>query len=624
MAIENPDMAAYVRAWEESGGLDLAVGRWNADYDDPDNFTHTLFHSRTGLLRSWFCSAEADRLLEEARSESRPAAREALYRRFEALVALKGALVPLFHDIDYRLAGPRVRGANLRGVTPYIDYRRIGKAQEPLESEPEERAAGGALHVPFAGVVTLLDPALTETLDQAELVPLLFETLTRDAGGAAVVPWLAAEFTPEEGGRQYRFRLREGVRFSDGRRLTARDVRYSFERLLRGRGDSRFFFDAIRGAKAVLAGESEHLAGFRIHSAGEFTIELDAPMAFFPALISYPSAAIVPEGSDLSGPPSGWSGTGPFRVAAFEPGKRLQLEPNRAYWRKGYPRSERLTFSFGVSPEEMLAGFRAGRYALASDLYPADVEALRHEPRFMAGHRETPRLMSYFAVFNTRQGPLADPALRARLARAVDVGRLVRQHLGRLAIPAVGMIPPGLLGHEPAAPFRAGEAPAAPAATVELTAVVHPVFMSNYAALARDLAAAFAEAGVRLRVVNRTMEEYEAAITKGSVDVAVGRWGADYPDADTFVYTLHSTGGFLGRLCGSEETDRLAESGRAETAPARRHAIYRQVEETIAREALLIPLFHEQTYRFVQPDIGGLTVSFGIPVVAYEELHLRS
>jgi ABC-type transport system substrate-binding protein len=623
VAIENADMAAYVRAWDENAGLDIVVGRWNADYDDPDNFTHSLFHSRTGLLRGWFCSAEADRLLEDARKESRPAAREAAYRRFEALVAQAGALVPLFHDIDYRLAGPRVRGANLRGVTPYIDYRRIGKAAGSLEAEPDVRAAGGTLHIPCAGVVTRLDPRLTSTLDEAEVVPLVFETLTRDAGGAAVVPWLAAEFTPEEGGRQYRFRLREGVRFSDGRRLTARDVRYSFERLLRGEGDTRFFFDAIRGARAVLAGESEHLTGFHIHSAGELTIELEAPMAFFPALISYPSAAIVPEGADHSGAPTSWTGTGPYRLAAFEPGKRLQLEPNRAYWRKGYPRNEGLTFSFGVPPEEALAGFRSGRFALASDLYPADVEALRHEPRFMAGHRETPRLMSYFAVFNTKRGPLADRALRIRLASAVDVPRLVRQHLGRLGIPAVGLIPPGLLGHESTAvPRERVAAPPTPAGGLDLTAVVHPVFMANYAALARDLGASLAEIGVRLRVVNRTMEEYEAAITDGSADVAVGRWGADYPDADTFVYILHTNGGFVGRLCGSEETDRLAESGRAETAPARRHAIYRQVEETIAREALLLPLFHEQTYRFAQPEVAGLSVSFGIPVVAYEELHL--
>jgi ABC-type transport system substrate-binding protein len=623
VAIENADMAAYVRAWDENAGLDLVVGRWNADYDDPDNFTHSLFNSRTGLLRGWFCSPEADRLLEDARKETRAAAREALYRRFEALLAQAGALVPLFHDIDYRLAGPRVRGANLRGVTPYIDYRRIGKAAEPVEAEPDVRAAGGTLHIPCAGVVTRLDPCLTSTLDEAEVIPLVFETLTRDAGGAAVVSWLAAEFTPEEGGRQYRFRLREGVRFSDGRRVTARDVRYSFERLLRGEGDTRFFFDVIRGARAVLAGESEHLTGFHIHSAGEFTIELEAPMAFFPALISYPSAAIVPEGADLAGTPTSWIGTGPYRLAAFEPGKRLVLEPNRAYWRKGYPRNEGLTFSFGVPPEETLAGFRSGRFAVASDLYPADVEALRHEPRFMAGHRETPRLMSYFAVFNTRRGPLADRALRLRVAAAVDVPRLVRQHLGRRGIPAVGLIPPGLLGHESTAAPRERVAAAEAPAPVELAAAVHPVFLSNYASLARDLASAFAEAGVRLRVVNRTMEEYEAAIENASVDVAVGRWGADYPDADTFVYILHSTSGFVGRLCGSEETDRLAEGGRAETAPARRHAIYRQVEEAIAREALLLPLFHEQTYRFAQPDVAGLAVSFGIPVVAYEELHLH-
>ena len=81
-------------------------------------------------------------------------------------------------------------------------------------------------------------------------------------------------------------------------------------------------------------------------------------------------------------------GTGPFRVASFEPGRRLVLERNRSYWRKGYPRSEGLTFSFGVSPEDMLTGFRAGRYALASDLFPADVEALRHEPRV---HGRLPR-----------------------------------------------------------------------------------------------------------------------------------------------------------------------------------------------------------------------------------------
>jgi hypothetical protein len=57
--------------------------------------------------------------------------------------------------------------------------------------------------------------------------------------------------------------------------------------------------------------------------------------------------------------------------------------------------------------------------------------------------------------------------------------------------------------------------------------------------------------------------------------------------------------------------------------PRDRHAIYRQVEEIVAREALLVPLFHEQSYRFGRPELEGLRVGFASPTVAYETLSLR-
>ena len=61
----------------------------------------------------------------------------------------------------------------------------------------------------------------------------VFDTLTRTGEEAQILPWLAESFEAEDGGRRFRFRLRDGVRFHDGRPLTARDVRYSFERVLR-------------------------------------------------------------------------------------------------------------------------------------------------------------------------------------------------------------------------------------------------------------------------------------------------------------------------------------------------------------------------------------------------------
>ena len=419
------------------------------------------------------------------------------------------------------------------------------------------------------------------------------------------MPWLAAEFLPEEGGRRYRFRLRDGVRFSDGRRLTARDVRYSFERLLRSGGESRFLFAPIRGARALLAGETADLAGIRIHSANELTIELEEPVAFFPALMSYPSVAIVPEGGPPSVPGT-WVGTGPFRVASFEPGRRLVLEPNRSYWRKGYPRSEGLTFSFGVSPEDMLIGFRAGRYALASELFPADVEALRHEPRFMAGYRESPRLLTYFAVFNSRQGTLADRALRQRLMGAVDVPRAVRQHLGRLAIPAVGLIPPGLLGYESAPrrrplPGRRGRAHDADRADRRRPPGLHGQ-LRRPRPRPRERLRREGRSPARRQQDDGRVRGRDHPGHGGPRGGAVGRRLSRRRHVR---YILHSVAGFLGRMCGSAEIDRLAERGRAEAAPVQRHALYRQVEETLAREALLLPCSTSRRTASRSPTWGG-------------------
>ena len=102
--------------------------------------------------------------------------------------------------------------------------------------------------MPIAGVVRSLDPALCETLEHSEVSPSLFETLTRALEGTRIVPWIASEVLTESDGAQYRFRLRPGVRFHDGRRLTARDVRFSWERLLMTETVNRWLLSPIRGA----------------------------------------------------------------------------------------------------------------------------------------------------------------------------------------------------------------------------------------------------------------------------------------------------------------------------------------------------------------------------------------
>jgi peptide/nickel transport system substrate-binding protein/oligopeptide transport system substrate-binding protein len=624
VSIETPTIQSYLDASENAEGFDLLIGRYNADYDDPDNFTYFLFHSKVAFF-GFYSSAELDKLMEEARVQSEPAAREKLYHKIENHFLETSYLLPLFHDIDYRVAGPKVRGMKLYSSPPFVKYVELGKA-ETAAPAVQRKSGGGMLYVPLVNQITTLDHSMVNTVQQGEVLPNIFETLTAQAEGARIIPWLASEFHAEQGGQRFRFRLRDDVRFHDGRRVTARDVRYSFEYVLQKPESTKGLLAAIRGANALINGEAKELEGFNILSSSEFTIDLDQPLSFFPALLTHPSAAVVPEGTTQfnSSWREGCIGTGPFRVVGFEPGRRLELEANPNYWRQGYPKSDGLVFMFGVSPQDLLAGFRSGRFSLAGDLFPSDVEALRHESEFASRYREIPRLSTHFILFNTHHGPLTDENLRHQIVHAVDVESLVRRNVGRRAIPAHGLIPPGLLGYEPKRRSKPSLPQDRTPANIELSVMIHSLYEGPYSALGHELLGILKEKGfnIRIHLSKAELANYNALNEK--IDLGMMRWVADYPDADTFIDgLLHSERGIYFSYTSSPEMDRLCNRGRIETRPELRHEIYQEAEQLIARRAILLPLFHEQTYRFARPEVQDFEVSFSIQTVPYEKLWLR-
>ncbi|MHC4956212.1 MAG: ABC transporter substrate-binding protein [Planctomycetota bacterium] len=616
----------FMESFNDPAEFDLALTRWIADYVDPDSFIEPLFHTQTGWWRHYYSSEELDQLSAQGRGESRPSARETLYRKMDSMVCREAGLVPLFHEVEYRLVGSRVRGARLQGSAPYVNYRTIALAETGGAPQAEPGTRGGSLCVPMPGSPDGLAPWSQSTAEDWEIMASVFEGLTRLEKGARIAPQLAEQFHTENGGTRYRFRLRDDVRFHDGRRLTARDVRYTFEQLML-RWDNRSIMSPIQGSQEFMRGDSGELSGFRIRSAHEFTVDLERPVAFFPAMLTHIGFGIVPEGSDLSGRSwqEGMIGTGPFRLIDFVPGKQMRLERNPYYWRAGFPRCERLDFEFGVSPSDIHTAFLDGRYSLCSDLLPSDAERLRRDPKFASGYRESPSLSTYFLAFNTHSGPFADPIARRLVARTINISKVVRRTLGGLAVPAHGLIPPGLLGYDPSSVREARASRGSRSLDgVKLRIAIHPVFMGKYAGVRDRVIAAFEELGAEVENTTEGLAPYLDADGNCPVDFALGRWLGDFADSDTFAHgVLNSAEGIFGRQSGTEEVDALAERGRAESDPNTRHSLYRRIEEIIARDALLIPLFHEQVYRFAQPKVDGLTVSFSSPTVDYASLRVR-
>ncbi|MCI0603278.1 ABC transporter substrate-binding protein, partial [bacterium] len=125
VSIETPTMESYLHALRNSERIDFMIGRWIAEYDDPDSFTYTLFHTKAGDRSSFIGSPPLDHWIEEARAESRVGVRERLYRNIEAHLLESAAFFPLFHEIDFRLANPRIKNLVLRSIAPYVNYAEV-------------------------------------------------------------------------------------------------------------------------------------------------------------------------------------------------------------------------------------------------------------------------------------------------------------------------------------------------------------------------------------------------------------------------------------------------------------------------------------------------------------------
>jgi peptide/nickel transport system substrate-binding protein/oligopeptide transport system substrate-binding protein len=633
--VVTPTLEIYDEKGSQPEGIDLVLLGWVSDYDDPDALTHSLFNSRTGRYRKLFSSARCDEILTQARSESRPEVRISLYRQFESLLEGDGIVLPLFHETNYRIPGPHVRGLRLKSSPPYVNYSELGRLEAKETAAPGAFATrgGGTVRVPILGpLLKTVDPQLTTHVDEAEIVSTMFETLTRVVEGARIAPWLASRIDVEDGGKRYRFELRDDIRFHDGRRLSTRDVRHTFERVLSMEAcEFRWLLSSIRGATALIKGKAKELAGFEIRSATEFSVSLESPFPFFPAVLSHLGIAIVPEGVNFNATSykDGCVGTGPFRMVRFEPGRRIELERNPGYWREGYPRSEMIQFESAGSPGDMYSGFKKGYFSLAHSLLPEQFEELRRSADFAGGYREIPNLSVAMLGLNVNKGPLADLGLRQRLNAAIDREAMIRTLSGATPAAATGLIPPGLLGHDASSGSSSRYHPA-PAGNrgkeVVLTAAYSPTLRNMLAQAMAQFEKDLEKAGFRLdHIPVTTREEVQKIMAEGSSDLFLSAWVADYPDSHAIVHgILDSREGQAGRFCGSPQLDRRIETAQAEIDPATRHALYLEIEEIVARDVLVIPLFHLQIYRFSRPEVQGLNLSFSPPDVQYENLRVRT
>ncbi|HVD61724.1 MAG TPA: ABC transporter substrate-binding protein [Gemmatimonadaceae bacterium] len=462
-----------------------------------------------------------------------------------------------------------------------------------------------------------LDPALSTDVPTGRAVAYVFDGLVRFTPDAQIVPGLAREWTVSNDGLTYTFHLRSGVKFQDGRPFVARQVISSFMRALdpATKGGRGWPLYPIAGAKDYADGKAKQVAGLSAPNDSTVIIRLTEPFAIFPKLLAMPVASIVPDSvpSNFGEHPIG---TGPWKFVEWKHDDYLLFAKNPTYWGTA-PKADSLRARIIPEPSTAVAEFESGNVDV---LYVPEAETRNWEDTDdkKAMLESAPALRMLYVAINTTRGPLADPRVRQAMNYAVDSRAILNSIMSGRGNIATGVIPPSLAGgdstrkgytHDVA---KAKQLLAAAGKSGGIDVELWSSQTAPFPRIAQAIQANLAEAGFRVKLVQRDASSMREAARAGQTDMALKDWFADYPDGEDFLYPLlHSTNKGVGgnvSFYNNPKFDQLVSAARRELDDGKRVEMYKQADQMAYDDAPMIYLFFYKELYAVQPWITGFKV----------------
>lgn len=484
-----------------------------------------------------------------------------------------------------------------------------------------------------------LDPIFCQFLALNYPQRAIHETLVQFGEGAELVPGVASRWEIQDQGRCYRFHIREGMRFHNGRLVTPQDVENSLLRLMSPqlKSSGSWTMRAIEGAEDVIEGRAQRASGIRIVDDRTIEIRLTEPLAFFLLLLSMPETAIIPVEEAKSAERFRLNpvGAGPFQCAQAEDGRMIRLTRNRNYYDPRVPYVDEVEFRLDLkSSREVVDAFMRGELNIAHGIPLAVANQLKQDPAISPYLLDTIQLHTSYLGYDCGAPPFDKVEVRQAISHAINRQRINDQIFSGLAAKAESLLPPGLLGYdaglrgyvydpEKARQLLAKAGLASGFTTEYWTWETDEFFTSGQVPLIlEDLRAI----GIDVRVVQKTAAEVRRHHAKpGHNTIYTGNWYADFPDSDNFFYIFfHSESHtFDGINYKRPELDVLIEEARATTDVERRTEIYRDLNRRILDAAPMAFLFHERFFVMHKPELRGVRTYLVPPPVRYRDAWLE-
>ncbi len=451
-----------------------------------------------------------------------------------------------------------------------------------------------------------LDPAFITDVSSGAISAKLFDGLVRFDLQGRIQPCLAKSWQISDDGKTYLFTLHDKIFFHNGRKVSARDVVQSLERLR----------DPVIGSprRWIL----ERVTRIEAPDDRNLRITLDRPYSPFLSHLAMPNTVVIPlEETQKADRPFGQHpiGSGPFTIERWERDKRLVLKKNPHYFAET-PDIDGVEYRVIPEPWAVATEFAQGNLDCMS-VGQSQLEEYLADPSIAARLQCAPGLNTYYLGFNCNKPPLNNPKVRNAIGMAIDRNKMAARLMPRRALLAAGPVPPSLMeGMVQDAGLAFDPALARQWLREEGAEGLHLKLYQSSSQDTQEIMEVvqdyLAKVGVEVTIVQREYSSFKDAIAKGEPDMFFLSWWADYPDAENFLlpnfFSANAGVGGNKTHFKDAEFDRLILAAVQETDPLRRDDLYRQCSERVVDQSPWVCLWHKSEWIVVQPWVKGMGI----------------
>lgn len=487
-----------------------------------------------------------------------------------------------------------------------------------------------------------LDPAFAKDQYMMWTANMLFNTLVATDSNLHLVPLLAKSWTMSPDGLSYTFFLRNDVYFHDnpafeggkGRRMTAHDVVYSFNRIIDPATASPgawIFNDRVTTENPFVAIDD---TTFRIH--------LLRPFRPLPEILSMQYCSIVPHevvekwGKDFRTHPCG---TGPFRFELWDEGNVLILHKNPGYHEQddngtNLPYIDAVKISFTTSKASEFFRFLQGELDFVNELDGSFKDLVLTKKGELKNEYHDKLVLSKRTYLNTEylgfltdttnprlaNSPVKNVLVRQAMNYAVDRQKIVTYFRNGIGKPATsGFIPAGMPGYDSTHSYGYHYNPAKAAELLAQAgypggkglAPITVLTPDIYADIVNFVANQLQAVGIPVQVEIMQSNILRQQMSKSEAIFFRGQWIADYPDAETYLVF------FNGNLPAPPNYTRFNhpqynawyDAAMLAQNDSTRWALYRNMDSLVMQNAPVIPLFYDQMTHFISRRVSGFAAT---------------